>query len=599
MPNVRDPRSARRRLLATAGLVFASLVLGACQVPVAPPPREPLASDALVDTSAPPVSGQVVGGSNASLSEFPWMVGLLASNESDPFLAQFCGGAAVTSTKVVTAAHCVVDFTDRTALPSEIQVLTGTSALFPGSGTRHTVTEISVHPSFTINRFRDDLAVLTVPTMGASVTPIEVMSPEAGNHVASGRVAKVAGWGCVLPSADLGGDCEQFPELLQRADLTIRSNALCNLVAFEFFAAGTLCAGPLPSGSPIPNACNGDSGGPLSVAGSPGPLLAGVVSYGRSGCIGSPSVHTRLSSYRSWLVANGVPVRSGPFSPRTSTQVRGTYRPVTGDFNGDGRTDVFWYSSNSADSLWLGSSTGLRPGPAVRQVTGSYGSLVGDFDGDGDDDIFWYAPGATPERLWRGSPAGTFSTEAGRTVGGTFRPVVGDFDGDGDTDIFWYAPGTTAEVLWQADPSRPTLFVSAPAQQVAGTFQPASGDFDGNGSDDIYWYAPGSSADVLWRGSPTGPTPGPAVMQINGTYQLLVGDYDGDGRDDLFGYGAGTALDLIWRGAAGGFDRQTDALVNGTYRTATGDLNGDGRDDVLWHGPGAVTDSWYAGVTVP
>lgn len=599
MSTRQDPRSTTARILATATLVLAALVLGACQVPSTPPLHEPLASDTLVDTSPPPLSGQVVGGSNASLSEFPWMVGLLASGVADPFSAQFCGGAAVTSTKVVTAAHCVVDGGDRTALPSEIQVLTGTSTLSFGSGTRHTVTSIAVHPSFTISEFRDDVAVLTVPTMGSSVTPIEVMSPEAGNHVASGRVAKVAGWGCVLPSPDLGGDCDQFPELLQRADLTIRSNALCDLVTFEFFAAGALCAGPLPSGSPIPNACNGDSGGPLSVAGSRGPLLAGVVSYGRSGCIGAPSVYTRLTHYRTWLAANGVPFRAAPFTPRTMGQVGGTYRPVTGDFNGDGRSDVFWYSSNSADSLWLGSPTGLRPGPAVRQVTGSYGSLVGDFDGDGDDDIFWHAPGATAERLWRGSAAATFSTEAGRTVGGTFRPVVGDFDGDDDDDIFWYAPGAATDVLWRAEPATRTIFASAAAEQVTGTYTPAAGDFDGNGSDDIYWYAPGSTADVLWRGSPTGPTPGPAVLQINGTYQLLVGDFDGDGRDDLFGYGTGTALDLIWRGAAGGFDRQTDVLVNSTYRTATGDLNGDGRDDVLWHGPGTATDSWYAGVTVP
>ncbi len=85
------------------------------------------------------------------------MVGLLASGVADPFSAQFCGGAAVTSTKVVTAAHCVVDGGDRTALPSEIQVLTGTSTLSFGSGTRHTVTSIAVHPSFTISEFRDDV----------------------------------------------------------------------------------------------------------------------------------------------------------------------------------------------------------------------------------------------------------------------------------------------------------------------------------------------------------------------------------------------------------------------------------------------------------
>jgi len=29
-------------------------------------------------------------------------------------------------------------------------------------------------------------------------------------------------------------------------------------------------------------------------------------------------------------------------------------RPFTGDWNADGRGDIFWYSSTGTDRLWLG-----------------------------------------------------------------------------------------------------------------------------------------------------------------------------------------------------------------------------------------------------
>jgi FG-GAP repeat len=35
----------------------------------------------------------------------------------------------------------------------------------------------------------------------------------------------------------------------------------------------------------------------------------------------------------------------------------GTYTPISGDFNGDGHSDVFWYGpGGDRDSLWYGQS---------------------------------------------------------------------------------------------------------------------------------------------------------------------------------------------------------------------------------------------------
>jgi hypothetical protein len=91
-------------------------------------------------------------------------------------------------------------------------------------------------------------------------------------------------------------------------------------------------------------------------------------------------------------------------------RVSGVYTPVEGDFNGDGRLDVFWYGSGpEPDALWLAANPGrgFRPA-ATRPVNGVYEPAVGDFDGDGFDDIFWYSAGSGVESMWRGSASGSF-----------------------------------------------------------------------------------------------------------------------------------------------------------------------------------------------
>lgn len=66
--------------------------------------------------------------------------------------------------------------------------------------------------------------------------------------------------------------------------------------------------------------------------------------------------------------------------------------------------------------------------------------FTGDFNGDGKADIFWYGPGVGADTIWAGQENRTF-TGTNQAVSGYYWPVTGDFNGGGTSDIFWYGVG--------------------------------------------------------------------------------------------------------------------------------------------------------------
>jgi hypothetical protein len=85
------------------------------------------------------------------------------------------------------------------------------------------------------------------------------------------------------------------------------------------------------------------------------------------------------------------------FNPGPSWQVKGT-----GDFNGDGKSDIVWQSSDGTPAIWLmdGMSTigigavgPFNPGPSW-QIQGT-----GDYNEDGKSDILWQNSDGAPA-IW-------------------------------------------------------------------------------------------------------------------------------------------------------------------------------------------------------
>ncbi|MFJ8476607.1 S1 family peptidase [Kitasatospora sp. NPDC094011] len=232
---------------------------------------------------------RVVGGDAVTTADHPWIVALASRQQfGGGRSGQFCGGALVTPTKVVTAAHCFYDEAKGRVDRPGLKVIVGRDDMRGSAGREVAVQRIWVHPDYNYAANMNDVAVLTLAESQGSRPVLELVGQGETGPYASGTAARVYGWG------DTSGRGDYSP-LLRGADVSMVADQTC-AHAYpggqdgKFDARGMVCAGEEKGGK---DACQGDSGGPLVVAGR----LVGLVSWG-TGCAEAahPGVYTRVSS---------------------------------------------------------------------------------------------------------------------------------------------------------------------------------------------------------------------------------------------------------------------------------------------------------------
>jgi len=142
------------------------------------------------------LSGQVVGGGQASAGEAPWMVGLYYAPDAKSF-DQICGASLIASRWALTAAHCVTEDNGTVTPVGNLGVLTGTQDL---NSTDYVGALVSVrrYPGYSSGQsFDGDLALLELKTPVSS-TPLPLTPPDDTALTAAGRTVTVYGWGDTL-----------------------------------------------------------------------------------------------------------------------------------------------------------------------------------------------------------------------------------------------------------------------------------------------------------------------------------------------------------------------------------------------------------------
>lgn len=239
---------------------------------------------------------RVVGGTEATPGDWPWMAALVDSQANDNYNGQFCAGMLIHPRYILTAAHCVEDLE-----PEDITAVLGLHRLDDTNFGSYNIIDIIVHPDWDWYTDDSDLALLVLeePATGIETLPLITDGSLLDDP---GVVATGIGWGSI------NSDSPIFPFELQQVDLPILSNDTVNASSSYNgqVTANMLAAGFMSGGK---DTCWGDSGGPLIVPDGNGAyLLAGIVSWG-NGCAepNFPGIYTRVGIFRNWVFSHILP----------------------------------------------------------------------------------------------------------------------------------------------------------------------------------------------------------------------------------------------------------------------------------------------------
>ncbi len=259
----------------------------------------------LAGVSATPASA-VVGGTKTEPGRGTFVVALVDSREGRKTVAagQFCAATAVRRDVIITAAHCVMDEDGIRAAPSDFRIFAG-KVMPLRRGRLLRPKSILIHPSFNdgAGAVNADVAVIRLRAPLRDITPIGLAGPADAEASAPGAPLGLWGWG----NRSTMGD--NAPRQLHDGIVHRYSDARCDeLYGRLFNAASQLCAGRTDGSV---DACDGDSGGPLTATGANGrAVLIGVVSFGEGcGRPDFPTVYTKLFRYRTFLARALAPRR--------------------------------------------------------------------------------------------------------------------------------------------------------------------------------------------------------------------------------------------------------------------------------------------------
>ena len=267
---------------------------------------------------------------------------------------------------------------------------------------------------------------------------------------------------------------------------------------------------------------------------------------------------------------------------------------VTADVNGDGKTDLVYIVPGGYIDTFLSKGNGEYEEKQEQIAKGFDSSsglwLTGDFNGDGKSDLVYIVPGGYIDTfLSKGN--GEYE-EKQEQVSKEFNSTdgmweVGDFNGDGKSDLVYIVPGGYIDTFL----SKGTGTYEEKQEQVSKEFNDTlgpwlTGDFNDDGKTDLVYIVPGGYIDTfLSKGNGEYEEKQEQVSkEFNDTLgPWLTGDFNDDGKTDL-DYVIANYIDTFLSKGTGTYEEKQEEVskefnsVSGPW--LTGDFNGDGKTDL-------------------
>jgi hypothetical protein len=318
-------------------------------------------------------------------------------------------------------------------------------------------------------------------------------------------------------------------------------------------------------------------------------ISPGSASFTSSGGLGSLSVTTTGGC--SW-----------------STAISDTWLSITAGSSGTGSGVIdYSVSENASKCTRRGLVTVASSVFTATQTTAltGYDTTCSDFNGDGKTDLFWQHQTAGSLYLWYMNGGSYVSSQYIGTVTDTAWKVVaiGDFNRDGNPDVVWQHQTYGHVYIWLMDnnsllSNRYVMSIADTAWKIVGV-----ADFNNDGYPDLVWQHQSQGHVYIWYMNGTDYQSQQFVMTVTPTTWKIagVGDFNLDGKPDILWRNTSSGQVALW--TMNGVNLVSSAGV-ATVSSAwdimgTPDLNGDGKPDILWRNTssGAVA-VWYMNGTV-
>jgi RHS repeat-associated protein len=335
-------------------------------------------------------------------------------------------------------------------------------------------------------------------------------------------------------------------------------------------------------------------------------MLSSVQQFGKDATFDSSATVTGGSAYPPIVLGwNGE--ANGSFNGTFyGAWCAGNGKMGTGDFDGDGRSDI-WCIDVPTGSAWVGLSNGDGSYRSTNFASNWCGGqavvTVGDFNGDGKSDFSCYDPGSGGAWIATSQGNGSFSLPGPWTLGFATGSAMGvwsgDFDGDGLADLEFRDANTGNQ--WTAFSNGSggfnNVYFGAWCTGVGTNF--GTGDFDGDGRTDVFCHDPTNGN--TWSGLSLG------NGQFNSIYytQWCVGlsetfgtaDFNGDGKSDFYCQDppSGNTWTALGAGNGGFSSVYWGSWCAGSgFQVGVADFNGDGRTDLYCHQTSNSGDNYVA-----